>query len=447
MAGDSDGRTRRDFLATSIAAAGLVGMRSAGGPAEFAGAPTRPPFRPGLPNTTAGLANNIYTRLLGVRPHLGAHEHISRLGGGRMAPEVLAAMAEANDYFVDMHELNLAAGRRAAELLGAEAAFVSCGGFSAMILGAAACLTGDDEARLAALPHPTWDRRECLIQTAQKFDYDRAYRVAGATVVYADTRAEFEAKLGPRTAFIAALSSAERQGVFAPPFEARRAPKPSPDLLTVEELCRMGKAAGVPVLVDMASDLPPWENLRRYLAAGADLVVLSGGKAIGGPQATGLLLGRKDLIEAARRNASPHDHLGRGMKVGKEEIVGLVVALERFVAQNHAVDLERWNARARRIVARLQNVPGLTATFALNTAGYADADLTWDPRIIALDRDGLRKALAAGSPRVELEVIITQTAATGLWHASARTRVLRDGEELLVADRLRATFLAARRSA
>ena len=440
MAEATEGPTRRDFLATSIVLAGVATGTEATAPPPPS---SLPPFKPGLPNTAAGLENNIYTRLLGVRPHLGAHEHISRLGGGRMSPEVLAAMLEANDYFVDMHELNLAAGRRAAELLGAEAAFVSCGGFSAMVLGAAACLTQKDEGRLAELPHPSWERRECLIQTAQKFDYDRAYRVAGATVVYADTRAEFEARLGPATAFIGALSSAERQGVFAPPFEAGRAPKPSPDLLTVEQLCQLGRSAGVPVLVDMASDLPPWDNLRRYLGAGADLVVLSGGKAIGGPQATGLLLGRKDLVEAARMNASPFDQIGRGMKVGKEEIIGLIVALERFVKQNHAAQADQWAARARRIVARLQNIPGLTARYALNTAGYGDADLDWDPAVIRLDKDGLKRELTRGSPRVELEVIITQSRATGHWQATARTRVLRAGEETLVADRLREVFMAA----
>lgn len=299
------------------------------------------------PNSDASLEDNVYTRLLGVRPHLGAHEHISQLGGGRMSREVLQAMAEANEFFVDMRELNAAAGRRAAELLGADAALITAGGFSGMILGAAACLTGTDEEKVAALPHPTWERRECLIQTAQKFDYDRAYRAAGATIVYAPTRADLQARLGPRTAFVAILSASERQGVFAPPFAAHRAPPPSPDLVPHEELIAMARQAGVPVLVDMASDLPPWGQLDRFLRAGADLLVLSGGKAIGGPQSSGILLGRRDLIEAARLNSTPNDHIGRGMKVGKEEIIGLIVALERYVQTDHAADVQQWNARAQ----------------------------------------------------------------------------------------------------
>jgi L-seryl-tRNA(Ser) seleniumtransferase len=194
----------------------------------------------------------------------------------------------------------------------------------------------------------------------------------------------------------------------------------------------------------MASDLPPWDQLTRFQKVGADLIVLSGGKGIGGPQSSGVLLGRRDLIEAARLNSTPFDQIGRGMKVGKEEIVGLIVALERYAKSDHAAEAERWNARARRIVAELQGIAGLTAVFALNTAGYNDADLTWDERDVALTKDSLRRELLRGTPRVELEVIITQERGTTTWHATARTRVLRDGEEVLVAKRLREVFEGAR---
>lgn len=425
--------SRRDFIGAATAAVALPSVAGQPEPAE--------PRLPPVPD----LENNVYTRLLGVRPHLGAHEHISRLGGGRMAPEVLQAMAEANEFFVDIHELTLAAGRRVAALLGAEAALVTAGGFSGLVLGAAACLTGTDEERIAALPHPTWSRRECLIQSCQRFDYDRAYRVAGATVVEGAGREEMLARLGPTTAFIAGLSNSERQGVFAPPLSARRAPPPDARLLKQEELIALGREAGVPVLIDMASDLPPWGSLRRFLDAGADLVVMSGGKVLGGPQSSGILAGRKDLIEAARLNATPFDNIGRGMKVGKEEVIGLVAALERFVDQDHLAEAERWKARAERIVGRLQGLPGLTCRLDQNTAGYFDADLTWDEREIPLTKDSLRAALAQGTPRVELEVIYTKDRGTTTWHATARTRVLRDGEELLVADRLRTVFLEAAR--
>jgi L-seryl-tRNA(Ser) seleniumtransferase len=360
-----------------------------------------------------------------------------------MPPEVVQAMAEANEFMVDMHELNDAAGKRAAALLGAEAAIVTAGGFSGLILGAAACLTGTDPKKIEALPHPTWPRRECLIQNAQKFSYDRAYRAAGATIVYAETWGDMVQHAGEQTAMIAGLSIAERQGVFAPPFNADRAPPVSPHLVKPEQLIALGKKAKVPVLIDMASDLPPWNNLQRFLSAGADLVVLSGGKSIGGPQSSGLLLGRKDLIEAARLNSTPYDNIGRGMKVGKEEVIGLIAALERYVKQDHAAEMERWNARARRIAEGLQGIPGLKAVYALNTAGFGDADLTWDEVVIPLNRDTLHQQLVSGTPKVELEVIVTKDRDAAIWHATARTRVLRDGEELQVAARLREVFQAA----
>jgi seryl-tRNA(Sec) selenium transferase len=434
--------TRREFLGATAAASSVLALTELGcAPGAGPGAGATQAGFGGAPNTEAALSDNIYTKLLGVRPHLGAHEHISRLGGGRMAPEVIEAMAEANNYFVDMFELNVAAGQKAAELLGAEAALITSGGFSGLILGMSACLTGKDPKKIEALPLPTWPRSQCLIQTAQKFDYDRAYRTAGATIVYADTRADLQARLAEgRTAMIAILSIAERQGIFAPPFESHRAPPPSPDLVPHEELIAMGKKAGVPVLVDMASDLPPWDNLHRFLNAGADLVVLSGGKCIGGPQASGILAGRRELIEAAHMNASPNDNVGRGMKVGKEEVIGLIMALERWAKSDHQAEQARWDARARRIVSELQGIHGLTAVYAPNTAGYSDADLTWDEKVIPLNRDTLRHELAAGSPRVQVEVIVTEDKGTSIWHATARTRVLRDGEEVLVARRLREVF-------
>src|SRR5262245_62283187 len=200
-----NGLSRRAFLGTG-AAAGLAGVAGLG--CGEARSTVQPKSSGGVANTVASLDDNVYTRLLGVRPHLGAHEHISRLGGGRMPPEVMQAMAEANEYFVDMHELVGAASKRVAELIGAEAALVTAGGFSALILGAAACLTGNDSEKIEALPHPTWPRRECLIQKAQRFSYDRAYRAAGMTIVTADTREDFLKQITPRTAMLAGLSIA-----------------------------------------------------------------------------------------------------------------------------------------------------------------------------------------------------------------------------------------------
>lgn len=374
--------------------------------------------------------DNIYTRLLGVRPHLPAHEHVSRLGGGRMDAEVIAAMAEANEFFVDMNELLEAAGGRIAERLGTQAALVTAGGFSAMVLGAAGCLTGTDPERVHALPLPTWSRRECLIQTPHRFGYDRAYRDAGMTIVEAETREDFRAALSERTAMIAALATAERQTMFAPPAPVDWAPAPGPEVMTVREQIEIGRAAGVPVLVDMASDLPTGVGLVEFVEAGADLIVISGGKGIGGPQSSGILAGRADLVEAARLNASPNDGIGRGMKVGKEEIVGLLVALDRYVARDVESWVAGWSDMARRIAAGLADVPGLTAEVVTNTADYEDVELTWDPEIIPLTTDEAKAGLMAGEPRLAYLMTI-------------RTRLLRVGEDALVIRRLRDFFTEA----
>ena len=345
-----------------------------------------------------------------------------------MTEETMEAMAEANRYFVDMHELNDAAGRRVAELLGAPAAMVTAGGFSAMILGAAACLTGTDAEKCDALPHPTWSKRECLMQTRHRFGYDRAYRAAGMTIVEAAREDELVAKISDNTAMIATLAAVEEQRVFGPPKPEKRALPPEVDTLMPAELIRIGKNAAVPVLVDMASDLPPAQNLTRWIRAGADLVVVSGGKGLRGPQSTGILAGRKDLIEAARLNASPNGNIGRGMKVGKEEVIALVVALKAYVEHDHERDIEIWSERARWLANELQGIPGVTAEYAVNTKGYADVDLSWDEAVIPLTHAELRERLMAGEPRMTYD------------GTTVRVRQLSDPELALVAKTLRELF-------
>ena len=411
---------RREFLRTSLAVP-IAGAVSA----TTIAAEERTPEA-----VAAELEDNVYTRVLGVRPHIGAHEHISRLSGSRMPDEVMEALVEANGFFVDVEELSEAAGRKVADLLGAEAALVTAGGFSSMILAAAGCLTGTDPAKIDALPHPDWPKRECLIQKAHRFSYDRAYRAAGMTIVEALDRTEFLEKLGENTAMIPVLAAVEEQRQFGPPVPRKRALPPEAHVLMPEELIAIGKRAKVPVLVDMASDLPPASNLTRWIRAGADLVVVSGGKGLRGPQSTGILAGRRDLIEAAALNAAPHTGIGRGMKVGKEEIVALVVALERYLKLDHEKEIAGWNDKARRLASQLQGIRGLTAEYAVNTKGYADVDLSWDESVIALTHDELRRRLLAGSPRITYD------------GTTVRVRQLDDAELTLVAQRLRQVFEA-----
>src|SRR5262245_48110857 len=241
---------RREFLRTSLAAplAGAVTATTAG--------------------KTPDLEDNVYTRLLGVRPHIGAHEHISRLSGSRMPDEVMEALVEANRFFVDMEELSEAAGRKVAELLGAEAALVTAGGFSSMILAAAGCLTGDDPAKVDALPHPDWPKRECLIQKAHRFSYDRAYRAAGMIIVDAYDRAEMLQKISENTAMIPILAAVEEQREFGPPMPKRGALPPEPHVLMPEEVIVIGKNGKVGGLVGIGADLAHSGKITRLFQHG-----------------------------------------------------------------------------------------------------------------------------------------------------------------------------------
>lgn len=376
----------------------------------------------------ADLKDNVYTRLLGVRPHIGAHEHLSSMGGSRMPEEVMEAMTEANRYFADMAELHDAAGRRIAEIMGAEAALVSSGAFAAMLVGAAGVLTGSDQERMRLLPNPTWPKVECLFQTAHRFFYDNVFGIAGMKLVEAGTRAEYEAAITDRTALLVGLAYTERQARGIPPFPVRHRQEPDPETLMPMEIIEIGRRRGVPVMIDLASNLPPKENLTKYLEAGADLVVVSGGKGIRGPNSTGILAGRADLIHAARMQNAPVNGIGRGLKVGKEEIVGLVAALERYAALDEEEEIAAWNAKARWLADRLQGIDGLEARYELNTHGYCDVELVWDEAVIGLSPDDVDDRLRAGDPRIIYD------------GPGPRMLQLEDGEVELVARRLRELF-------
>ena len=436
---------RRTFIRVS-ALAGMAGAAGAAGVAtsgcSSAGETDGSPGGVGAGSTGGGLASaggdpdalaaelkdNVYTRLLGVRPHVGAHEHLSSMGGSRMPTEVMAAMTEANRYFVDMAELHDAAGRRIAGIMGAEAALVSSGAFAAMLVGAAGVLTGSDQDRMRLLPNPTWPKVECLFQTAHRFFYDNVFGFAGMKLVEAGTRAEYEAAITDRTALLVGLAYIEHQTRGVPPFPVRHRQEHDPETLMPLEIIEIGRRRGVPVMIDLASNLPPKENLTRYLEAGADLVVVSGGKGIRGPNSTGILAGRADLIEAARMQNAPNNGIGRGLKVGKEEIVGLVAALERYVALDEEAEIAAWNGKARWLADQLQGIAGLEARYELNTHGYCDVELVWDEEVIPLSREDVDRLLRTGDPKIIYD------------GPGPRTLQLEEGEVELVARRLRELF-------
>ena len=396
----------------------------------------------------------IYERL-GVRRRINAAGLLTRLGGSLMPPEVLQAMAEAAQSYVDIAELQARASEVIARCTGAEAGMVTSGAAAALTLGTAACLTGLDAARMDRLPDTAGFPNAVLMCRTHRTGYDHALRAAGAMIVdigFNDRGTgcgvrgieawEWEAAIGPQTVAIAYTAG----------------PDADPPLA---EVVRVAERYRLPVLVDAAAQLPPAENLRRFIAEGASLVAFSGGKAIRGPQATGILCGRKELVAAAllqqldmdvspetwappfpliprdRVRGIPHHGLGRGFKVGKEEIVGLVVALERFVALDHAAEVRARNAQVQYIAEQMTGVPHVTTT--LRPPRLADRPSLLD---IRLDEAALGRSAHAISAALQ-----QQTPPVHLHEGRAREGILtvnplglQPGEEKTVAEALRSVL-------
>jgi L-seryl-tRNA(Ser) seleniumtransferase len=328
-----------------------------------------------------------FYRSIGVKPVITASGSTTARGGSKLRPEVMEAMNAAAGTMVDIDDLNIHAGKLLAQYTGAEAGFVSSGSAGGLILQAAAVIAGSDPATMARLPETDGLRNEIIIHRSHRFPYDQCYRSVGAKFVeIGDGRRcrpwELEAAFSDKTAAVAYLFSS---------FVSRNA-------LPFQQVCEMAHERGVPVIVDAASYLPPRANLKRFVAEGADMVVYSGGKAVRGPQGTGILVGRQHLIDAAFANASPHQFIGRGLKVAKEEIVGLLKALEIFVNEDENAEMEHYRRMCQRAVDALIEVPGIEATVEHDEHDYliphAVFRFTKDWR--GRSRDDIRDSMAQG---------------------------------------------------
>lgn len=333
---------------------------------------------------------------VGVRPIITASGSTTAQSGSRPRPEVMDAMAQAAGVMVDMAELNRAAGEIIARHTNAEAGFVSSGASGGLVLQAAACIAGSDPARMARLPDTAGMKNEIIIHRSHRFPYDQCYRAVGARFVeIGDGRRchpwQLEAAFTENTAAVAYLFS---------PFVSRRA-------IPFELVCEIAHQRGVPVIVDAASFLPPRANLRRFIAEGADMVVYSGGKAVRGPQGTGILCGRADLIDAAAANASPNQFLGRSMKVSKEEIAGLLTALEIFVNEDEDAETARYLRMCQSIVDALVEVPGLRVTVEHDDHSYLTptALITFTRSWNGSSRDEVLAGMAGGTPPIHLHAL------------------------------------------
>lgn len=288
---------------------------------------------------------NIYEQL-GVKTIINAWGTITKVGGSVMAPEVTAAMAEASRNYVVVAELHEAAGKRIAQLLDVEACCVTCGAAAGIAIAAAACMAGTDPAKILQLPATDGMPNEALVLKCHRTLYDQALLLSGVKVkeIGATSFASVEQVEW-------AVSENTALFFYASEAEPMRGSIPLPDLMPVL------KKRGVPVVVDAAAEVPPKSNIRKYLEMGADMVLFSGGKEIRGPQASGLILGGKEMIAACAANCCPNYSIGRAMKIDKETIVGITKAVELFAARDYDRQIAEWEDMIHRIAAAIAENP------------------------------------------------------------------------------------------
>jgi uncharacterized pyridoxal phosphate-dependent enzyme len=355
-----------------------------------------------------------YFRELGVRPFINAAGTYTAMTASLMPPEVMDAINYASKKYVMLDELHDRVGERIARRLRCEAAMVTSGAASALTLATAATLTGTDRQKIVDLPNLAGMKSEVIIQKAHRFGYDHAVRNCGVRLVEVETADDLERAVSDKTAMMIFYNNNNKEGKI-------------PD----DTFAQLGKKHGVPTLNDAAADVPPVENFWKYTGMGFDLVAFSGGKGIRGPQSAGLLLGRKDLIEAARLNASPNGNaVGRGMKVNKEEILAMLVALELFLDRDHARDGREYERRAEAIRTSAMAVPGVKAeVFVPEIANHVPhLRISWEGADEAAATAAV-KAMRDGEPSIGIRSE-GNTLVIGVW-------MMNPGEDRIVARRLR----------
>lgn len=326
---------------------------------------------------------------LGVRPLINARGTHTIISGSRVLDCVAAAMLEATNSYVHIDELMARVGERLIELTGAEWGYVSSGAAAGLAEVTAACIAGADPERMARLPDTCGMSNEVIMQTAHRNPYDRAIRMPGARIVEVETLAEMERALSERTAMVAITGNRADLGQ-----------------IPVQTMIDVAHRRGIPCLVDAAAERPDVPN--RYVLMGADAFVYSGGKALRGPQASGLVLGRKNLLQAAYLNAAPHHALGRPMKAGKEEIMGLLAAVEAWVhGRDHAGEWRRWEGYLERIRRAVADVPSVETCVELPGISMVAPALVirWDPEVLGCTPPQIHQELLDGEPAIAVMLL------------------------------------------
>lgn len=389
----------------------------------------------GAVGKTAG--DNVYTRI-GVRPFINGRGTWTYLSGSLELPEVRAVKQAASEHFVDIFELQHAVGRRLAELSGAEAAMVTSGAAGAMAGATAACIAGSDPARIWQLPDTTGLKHEVVMHGGRSA-FDSAIRLAGGKLVLAQSVDDVRGAIHENTAMIYTTSLGG----------------------TLEKLVALTKETRTPLLLDDAAGIPPIDNLKLYAKMGVDLYCFSGGKGLRGPQCSGVLLGRKDLIEAAMLNTSPWEGaVCRAMKVGKEEIMGCLVAIETWMKIDLNALNREWNERAARIQKLVATVPGVKTEIQIPDEGnrYPTLIVSWDEDAWGFRVADCDQKLREGAPRIEVltssnpslvpaveEGYENPKTAKSPDHIEIVSMTLQPGEDLIVGKRLREILSEARK--
>jgi seryl-tRNA(Sec) selenium transferase len=334
-------------------------------------------------------SDNIY-HLLGVRPLVNFRGTHTAIGASKQWPELHEPMSEAARYYIDLDELQDKIGTRLASLIGSERAMVTTGAAGAITLGTCACLTGADQEKIRQLPNLNGMKNEVVIQKVHRNSYGHAVRNAGVRIIEVENKAQLLNGVGAQTAMMYYLGGTTGDWAWETP-------------VSLEECLALGKKVGFPVLVDAANMLPPWENVCRLAALKTDLICISGGKHMRGPQCSGILAGREDLVLAARLNSNPHsDSLGRPLKVGREEMIGLWLAAEKY-AQLDFAELERQSfQQAEFLMRELRKIRGLEVNYLPHdrTRRVYRLWVRWDEQKTRLTSAECEQQLLEGDPRI-----------------------------------------------
>lgn len=332
---------------------------------------------------------SIYQQL-GIRPVLNFAGTHTVIGASKIWPELHEAMAEASRDFVMLEELKDKIGGRLAKLIGTESALVTSGAAGAICLGTCACLTGKDNDKVRRLPDLSGMKSEVLIQKVHRNGYDHAVRSTGVRIVEVETRDQLAAALGPRTAMMYFLGGTSHDWNVETP-------------VPLDDCMALTKKANVPLMVDAANMLPPWQNIPKLAAKGVDLICMSGGKHMRGPQCSGILAGPKALIDAAWMNSSPHsDSLGRGMKVGREEMIGVWLAVEKYATLDFDAIDRQSKQQADYLQEQLRKIPGmeLSRTPFDRTRKVHRVVARWDEAKTGKTTGDVERLLKEGEPRI-----------------------------------------------